>query len=201
MYRSLTGASSALAILALLAGLPATGFAHDNNNLCNVLLDGDGEPVRESDSDDIAHSNTSDCPDNASDAAGTVENVAASEQTAAVSEAPAAIVEPLVVYFDVSEDGLDAGARAEVDAYVAALMATSPQSLSVVGFTDTSGSAALNARLSEERANNVAAALIRAGVPAGLITRGASGEADLAVSTPDGKREASNRRVTVTLSY
>ncbi|MDH3663579.1 MAG: OmpA family protein [Alphaproteobacteria bacterium] len=200
MYRNILGAASALAILAFVAGTPAISFAHEGGKLCNVILDGDGEPVREADSDDIAHSNSSDCPSGAESR--NVESGDNAQETAAVTTpAPAATVDPLTVYFDVSQDSLDAGASAEVDAYVAELMATSPTSLSVVGFTDTSGPADVNAQLSEARANSVAAALIEAGVPAGMITRGASGEDSLAIETPDNTREASNRRVTVTPAY
>lgn len=203
MYRNMIGASSALAILALLAGVPATGFAHEDSRLCNVILDGDGEPVRDSNDDNIAHSNSTPCADDDGAQAGKVENTDTDQQTAAVSEAPApaAKVDPLIVYFDVNQDKLAAGARAEVNAYVEALTATSPTSLTVIGFTDTSGSADLNARLSEARANSVAAALIEAGLPASMITRGASGEDDLAIATPDGTREANNRRVTVTPAF
>ena len=199
MHRNLIGASSALAILALLAGAPATGIAHENNNLCNVILDGDGEPVLENDSDNIGHSNSEVCGDG--DSAGAVENTAEPTETAAVVEAPAPKVAPAVVYFDTNEDSLDAASRAEVEAYVVALMATSPKSLDVVGFTDTSGSADLNARLSAARADNVSKALIEAGVPPGMIEVGASGEDGLAIDTPDGTREANNRRVTVTPTY
>ncbi len=201
MYRNMIGASSALAILALLAGVPATGFAHEDGRLCNVILDGDGDPVRESDDDDVAHSNSTACADDDGAQAGRVENSDAGQQTAAVSEAPAAVVDPLIVYFDVNQDQLSAGARAEVDAYVEALKAASPKSLTVIGYTDTSGPADLNARLSEARANSVAAALIEAGLSASMITRGASGEDDLAIATPDGTREANNRRVTLTPAY
>ncbi len=203
MYRNMIGASSALAILALLAGVPATGFAHEDSRLCNVILDGDGEPVRESDDDNIAHSNSAACADGESASSGSDEADDAKQQTAAVSEAPApaATVDPLIVYFDINKDGLDAGARAEVDAYVDALKTSKPTSLTVVGYTDSSGPADLNARLSEARANSVAAALIEAGLPADMITRGASGEDDPAIATPDGTREANNRRVTVTPAY
>lgn len=199
MYRNMIGASSALAILALLAGIPATGFAHEGSRLCNVILDGDGEPVLESDRDDIAHSNSAACADGEDK----VENTDAGQQTAKASEAPApaAVVDPLIVYFDVNQDQLDAGALAEVDAYAAALTAGSPKLLNVVGYTDTSGPADLNARLSEARANSVVAALIEAGVPTDMISRGASGEDELAITTPDGTREANNRRVTVTPAY
>jgi OOP family OmpA-OmpF porin len=206
MNSNLTGASSALVMLVCLAGFPAAASAHQDQNLCNVILDGDGEPVLESDSDTIAHGNTTNCPDDggaaaADDAANEEQQAAAPAAAPEPVEAPAAIVEPLVVYFDVNEKGLDAGSRAEVDAYVVSLLATSPKALNVVGFTDTSGPADLNRRLSEARADSVSAALIKAGVPAGMITRSASGEDDLATETADGTREASNRRVTVTPGY
>jgi len=84
---------------------------------------------------------------------------------------------------------------------VAALLETSPQSLNVVGYTDTTGPADVNRRLSEKRANSVASALQEAGIPGGLIARSASGEDKLAVDTPDDTREASNRRVTITPTY
>ena len=63
MKRNLAGASLAVVMLVCFAGFPAAGVAHEDKNLCNVILDGDGEPVRESDNDHIAHSNTTDCPD------------------------------------------------------------------------------------------------------------------------------------------
>jgi len=156
--------------------------------------------VLESDSDDIAHGDSHECEDDG-DAKAAEKDV---EQTTAAVEKkpePAEIVEPLIVYFDVNRDDLNAGARAEVTAYVEALKATSPSSVNVVGYTDTSGSPELNARLSEARANSVSAALIDAGLSSGSITRSASGESDLAVDTPDGTREANNRRVTVTPAY
>lgn len=196
MYRNLIGASSALALLALLTGAPASGIAHEDGKLCNVILDGDGEPVLESDSDKIAHSNSSDCPDESS-----VENVAVERDTAAVDTSVAASITPLDIYFDVGQDELDAGAQAELDAYAKALLATSPSSLEVVGFTDTSGSADLNAKLSAARAESVVAALANAGVPADMIETGAEGEGELAVQTPDDTREANNRRVTITPAY
>jgi outer membrane protein OmpA-like peptidoglycan-associated protein len=197
MHRYVTGAS-ALVILAALAAGPTTVLAQESTKLCNVIVDGDGDPVRGSEADYVAHSNSNACADGDQ-----VEGVDAAAQPAVVNAAPAAPakVDPLVVYFDVNQDRLDAGARAEVSAYVGELMATSPKGLTVVGYTDTSGSPARNAELSESRANSVAAALIEAGVPASMITRRASGEDAVAVATPDGTREASNRRVTITPAY
>ncbi len=200
MQRIILGASSALAILALCGGVPTSGIAHEGSRLCNVILDGDGEPVRESDSDEIGHSNSTACAEDVDAAAA---DASGEQTTAALAQPaePAATVEPLVVYFDVNRDSLDAGAQAEVQAYVAELMATSPESVSVVGYTDTSGPADLNERLSQARASSVAEALIESGLPAGMIARNSAGENELAVSTPDGTREANNRRVTVTPAY
>lgn len=201
MHRIMIGASSLLAILAMSGVMPTSGLAHEGSRLCNVILDGDGEPVQENDDDTIAHANSTACPE---DDAAEVDDDEEEVQTTAAVEAPPepeVVVEPLVVYFDVNKDDLDAGSRAEVDAYVTELMASPPSAISVVGYTDTSGPADLNAKLSEARANSVAAALIEAGVPTSLIARSAAGEDNLAVGTPDDTREANNRRVTITPAY
>lgn len=201
MYRNMIGTASALALLASLTGVPATGFADEDSSLCNVVLDGDNEPVLENDGDDVAHSNSTACADDQNASSTDVKNTDAGQQTGTIVETPIAAVDPLTIYFDVNQDRLDAGARAEVEAYASALKVTVPKSLNVIGHTDTSGSTALNERLSEARAGNVAAALIEAGLPADLIKYGASGEDDLALDTPDGTREASNRRVAVTPTF
>jgi outer membrane protein OmpA-like peptidoglycan-associated protein len=67
----------------------------------------------------------------------------------------------------------------------------------VTGYTDTSGSAAYNQRLSVRRARHVAHILAHMGVPWQAMTVAGRGENDLAVPTPDGVREPRNRRVTV----
>ncbi|HEX3952937.1 MAG TPA: OmpA family protein [Stellaceae bacterium] len=67
----------------------------------------------------------------------------------------------------------------------------------VTGYTDTSGSAMYNQRLSERRAQHVAHILARMGVPWNSMAIAGRGENDLAVPTPDGIREPRNRRVTV----
>ncbi|MFL5268453.1 MAG: OmpA family protein, partial [Stellaceae bacterium] len=69
--------------------------------------------------------------------------------------------------------------------------------LQVTGFTDTSGSASYNQRLSERRANAVATALERLGVPRSDMAVSGRGENDLRVPTPDGVREPQNRRVEI----
>jgi len=69
--------------------------------------------------------------------------------------------------------------------------------LQVTGFTDTSGSASYNQRLSERRANAVAAALEKLGVPRSDMVIAGRGENDLRVPTPNGVREPQNRRVEI----
>jgi OmpA-OmpF porin, OOP family len=70
-------------------------------------------------------------------------------------------------------------------------------SVQVTGYTDTSGSAAYNQRLSQRRAYHVAHILTRLGVPWSAMAIAGRGENDLAVPTPPGVREPRNRRVTV----
>jgi OmpA-OmpF porin, OOP family len=67
----------------------------------------------------------------------------------------------------------------------------------VTGYTDTSGSAAYNQRLSQRRAWHVARILTHMGVPPRAMAVSGRGENDLAVPTPNGVREPHNRRVTV----
>jgi OmpA-OmpF porin, OOP family len=69
--------------------------------------------------------------------------------------------------------------------------------IQVTGYTDTSGSAGYNQRLSERRANAVATALERLGVPRSDMVVAGRGENDLRVPTPDGVREPQNRRVEI----
>ncbi|HEX3415455.1 MAG TPA: OmpA family protein [Stellaceae bacterium] len=69
--------------------------------------------------------------------------------------------------------------------------------LQVTGYTDTSGSPGYNQRLSERRANAVAAALERLGVPRSDMVVAGRGENDLRVPTPKGVREPQNRRVEI----
>ena len=68
----------------------------------------------------------------------------------------------------------------------------------VTGYTDTSGSADLNERLSKRRAEAVAAVLEAEGVPRDRITVVWHGEENLRVPTVDGRREGNNRVVTIT---
>jgi len=69
--------------------------------------------------------------------------------------------------------------------------------LQVTGYTDASGSVGYNQRLSERRANNVANALGRLGVPRQAMSVSGRGKNDQRVPPADGVREPQNRRVEI----
>jgi OmpA-OmpF porin, OOP family len=69
--------------------------------------------------------------------------------------------------------------------------------IQVNGYTDTSGTAAYNQRLSVRRAQSVAAELVRDGVPRNVISIQGFGETHLLVPTGPGVREPQNRRVEI----
>ncbi|MDR1337788.1 MAG: OmpA family protein [Rickettsiales bacterium] len=69
--------------------------------------------------------------------------------------------------------------------------------VSVVGHTDTSGSAAYNYALGGKRAEAVQKILVQNGIPASQIVSVSAGERDLKVQTGDDVRNADNRRVRV----
>ncbi len=102
-----------------------------------------------------------------------------------------------LVFFDwdratITPEGMNI-VRQAADAYKSG----SPVQLQVTGYTDRSGSAAYNQRLSERRANNVADALVRFGVPRDQMTVSGRGENDNRVPTANGVREPQNRRVEI----
>ena len=71
--------------------------------------------------------------------------------------------------------------------------------ITIVGHTDTSGPADYNQKLSVHRANVVVEALVDMGARRNAIQASGVGETDLAVQTPDGVKEAKNRRAVITL--
>jgi len=73
-------------------------------------------------------------------------------------------------------------------------------SITVVGHTDTSGSAAYNQQLSEKRAADVRRELVRQGVNSATITSEGKGETSPFIDTGDGVKEALNRRTEVLIS-
>jgi OOP family OmpA-OmpF porin len=71
--------------------------------------------------------------------------------------------------------------------------------ISVVGHTDTVGSARYNMKLSKKRANVVKDALVDMGARRAAIVATGVGKSDLAVPTGEGVNEPKNRRAVVTL--
>ena len=69
--------------------------------------------------------------------------------------------------------------------------------LEVSGYTDLSGSAAYNERLSERRANAVADALARLGVPRSEMAASGRGIDSPRIPTAPGVREPQDRRVEI----
>jgi len=109
-----------------------------------------------------------------------------------------AMATEFIVYFgwDVAE--LSPLAQSFLNDVAAEAMIQNPSKIGVSGYTDTSGSAEYNIRLSERRAENVAGYLAGQGVSSGVMDIRWFGENDLMVPTADNVREPNNRRVEIT---
>lgn len=104
------------------------------------------------------------------------------------------------VLFESGQATLQPGARAKLRE-LADVMARYPQTtVTIVGHTDSRGSAELNDRLSRERAQAVADELTAYGVaPDRIVTRGAGASQPIASNaTPEGRQQ--NRRVDITVA-
>lgn len=126
-------------------------------------------------------------------------------QVVPVAAAPAAPAvcpaENFLVHFEWDRSNLNREATEVIDNAVARARQCNIEGTVVIGHTDTSGSNAYNAGLSERRASVVRQALIARGISADMIRTEARGERDLARATGDGVREGLNRRTAVTISF
>lgn len=102
-----------------------------------------------------------------------------------------------LVFFNWDEYSLGSGALNVLDAVAQEVAKNPPQTISVIGHTDTSGPTDYNDKLAFKRANAVKDSLIERGVDPALISVDARGEAELLVPTPDDVREPANRRVNI----
>ena len=114
--------------------------------------------------------------------------------------APAPTPQVFLVFFDwdradITPAGMDV-IRQAANAYKAG----GSVRIQVTGYTDLSGSAGYNQRLSDRRANNVANALAKLGVARSDMTVSGRGESDPRVPTAPGVREPQNRRVEIVYS-
>ena len=103
------------------------------------------------------------------------------------------------VEFDSNKSDIDARGRMIVNtvAHVAANNAATR--VTVIGKTDSVGSATANLALSQRRADHVRDALINAGIPAARIDTRWTGEVRQQVATSDGIDEQRNRVVDITV--
>jgi OmpA-OmpF porin, OOP family len=102
-----------------------------------------------------------------------------------------------IVFFPWNSAVVTPDGRQIVMAAAATIKSGPPGTITVTGYTDTSGSAAYNQKLSVRRAASIAAALVRAGVPQSELDVSGRGENDLRVPTAPGVREPQNRRVEI----
>jgi outer membrane protein OmpA-like peptidoglycan-associated protein len=121
--------------------------------------------------------------------------------SALVFAAPlSALAADSTVFFALGSAALTAESRATISQAASDFAAGGSPSVSIVGHTDTTGSAEYNMRLSQRRAEAVGQALIDAGVPAGAIVAAWRGQDDLAVPTADNVAEPRNRRVELSIA-
>jgi len=109
-----------------------------------------------------------------------------------------------LVYFGLDNTTPDSSANSVIGTASEVIKDTKPKIVSIVsitGHTDRAGSGSYNSALAEKRANVVADALRKLGVSGRLMTIGALGENANAVETKDSMKEASNRRVEVSVRY
>ncbi len=104
-----------------------------------------------------------------------------------------------LVFFDWDRADLTARARQIVAQAAQASTQTQTTRLEVNGYTDLSGTAAYNKRLSIRRAESVESELVRDGVAKSEIYIHGFGESDPLVPTAPGVREPQNRRVEIVL--
>lgn len=116
---------------------------------------------------------------------------------------PAPVAEPpardFLVFFDFDRSNIRPDAQSVLQRVVGSIRALGTRTVSLIGHADKAGTNAYNQRLSERRAQAVAAYLRQQGVPANAIQTAGRGENDPRVNTPDGVREQENRRVEIRL--
>ena len=104
-----------------------------------------------------------------------------------------------LVFFDWDRADLTNRARQIIAEAAQATTRVQTTRIEVSGYTDSSGTARYNQGLSVRRAQNVAAELVRLGVPRQAITVQGFGETRQLVPTANGVREPQNRRVEIVL--
>ena len=112
---------------------------------------------------------------------------------------PQGVAKTYLVFFDWDRADLTTRARQIVAQAAAASTSTQTTRIEVNGYTDLSGTAAYNQRLSVRRAESVESELVRDGVNRSEISIHGYGETNPLVQTAKGVREPQNRRVEIIL--
>ena len=98
-----------------------------------------------------------------------------------------------IVFFPWNGHSVSPTGREILQQAVAAYGTGAPVTVHVTGYTDRSGSYRYNQRLSKDRVTQVAAMLLRMGVPRNVLVVSGRGENDNRVPTTNGVREPQNR--------
>ncbi len=117
----------------------------------------------------------------------------------APAQAPAAAARTYLVFFDWDRADLTDRARQIVGEAAQNARRVSSTRIEVAGHADRSGTPQYNQRLSQRRAEAVAAELARQGISRNEMSIQAFGESRPLVPTADGVREPQNRRVEIVL--
>ncbi|EOC1472118.1 OmpA family lipoprotein [Cronobacter turicensis] len=107
---------------------------------------------------------------------------------------------PNNVTFDSSQANLKPAGANTLTGVAMVLKEYPKTAVNVVGYTDNTGGQALNMKLSQQRAESVASALITQGVAANRIRTSGMGPANPVASNSTEEGKAQNRRVEITLS-
>lgn len=105
---------------------------------------------------------------------------------------------PYVIYFGFDSAQISEREMVKIKQAYADFILRKPSKLLVAGHTDTSGNTEYNLGLSRYRAAEVANRLMELGVPRDAVQKSRHGKVAPVVETGDNKREAKNRRVTIT---
>jgi outer membrane protein OmpA-like peptidoglycan-associated protein len=199
MFRLTITCSAAVAVLALSVGGSQPSLAQGEmfgmygsgpNRVCSVLVDTADNTVFEKGNPDnpVLTNHTYDCPE------AMAQPVA---QIAPAAPPPEPLPASGVVYFAFDKADLTPSAESTLNSIIGDIKDRDLGGITVGGHTDTAGPPDYNMQLSQRRANTVAAELVKAGIPARIVTTEAFGETDLAVQTPDNTPDQANRRATI----
>lgn len=103
------------------------------------------------------------------------------------------------LYFRTDTSDLTPESRAILPDILSAVASRNVPEVTVIGHTDTTGTAPNNYRLGLERAETVKTLLIKAGLDDRLVEVESHGERNLLRKTPDDTAEPRNRRVEITI--